>query len=241
MRNDSRWMTIGLVVIVSFGSAVLAQPPGDVRLAGGIIVPRGNFQLYADEGPTFDLMGTLRFGHANPFGGWFGVSGAFFQDDEQDIDIYFDEILIGGKKVISQYDVSFNAGFQFTPALERSAIRPYVIAGPGLYLFDTKSDVFVNDGGWDDTRPLHTDHNSQVRFGIRAGAGLDLFFGHSWGLGFKYLFDSVIGLHQIEEVGPDNDVILKSKNARFDSIMLEVIVPFATFARIPSHHDSDED
>lgn len=226
-------------ILLMLAASAIAQPDNDICIAGGVIVPRGDFVAYADAGPNLELLGVIRFADNSPFSAVIGLGAAFFEENSEKFLLTGGGYNIEAERKVSQYGVSFNAGLRFSPLEQTSFVRPFLTAAPGLYLFNTQTDVRIDDDP--DDEPLDTENDTQVKFGVRAGAGIDLAFSNTWSLGIKYLFDAVVDLQQVAEVTEDREVIMKKRTARFDSIMLQVSFPISVFEGGDSSDEEDED
>jgi hypothetical protein len=232
------WLhSLGAALLLLAGSA-FSQPDNDLCVALGAIVPRGDFERYADAGPNVELSGVIRFADNSPIAAVVGIDAAFFEEESEKFFLSGGGYNIEAEKKVSQYAFSLNAGLRFSPLERTSFFRPYLTAAPGLYVFNTQTEVRIEDDP--DDEALDSDNDAQVRFGIRAGGGIDLAFSETWSLGLKYIFDAVVDLQQVATVTEGREVIMEKRTARFDSIMLQVTFPISVFES-NENDDNDED
>lgn len=211
-----------LVFIVIMTLSGFAQPDGEMHISVGGIYPQGNYVAYADPGITANLRWTI---HMNQFGflsGWLNVNGSFFSSEEFYVELLDDPDYRRATERISEYAISFHTGLQLGSGSRQGAFRPRVGFGPGIYFFNTEDKLTVANL----EEPYAIDNETQVKFGWRAFAGLDIFVNSRWGFTFDFTYDHVLSLDHIWQVESADKVIKVGQTARFNSYSAGVVLSF---------------
>jgi hypothetical protein len=214
MYQRTTFVVTMLAIMILVASSTQAGLIGEAGISAGGVFPQGNFNTYADAGPTFNIRANFHIPQAQMISGYVDLGGSFFQSDTEDIYVFVEGLgVYWAKKNVNQYNLSLHAGLQLGSDTRRGAIRPRAVFAPGLYFFNTQTTATFEG----DEEPFIDESNAQLRFGWRGVVGTDVFFTTKWGLSFEFVFDQVINLH--------HDLGDVSKSARFHSFMLGVVFP----------------
>jgi hypothetical protein len=197
-----------------------AAEPGRVYGNIGAVWPQGSFDNYAD--PGVNLTGRITLDFDSPFNLWGGLGLAVFNHEtslaepgeyyagnfpvEQDIDYNSLSLHVGGEL-----------------SLPRGLIRPRVAIGPGLYLFFTEIEVTEMSSPEEEQTSRYYE-DTQVKFGWRALAGVDLVFSPNWGISLEFTNDNVYDLNRPGSLRED------SEKSRFVGVSAGVVFTFEAFA-----------
>jgi hypothetical protein len=218
MRKISYILILLLISIVSGNT----QPNGEMHISIGGIYPQGNYTAYADPGVTANLRWTV---HMNQFGflsGWLNINGSFFSSEEFYVELLDDPYYRGADERISEYAISLHTGLQIGSDSRQGAIRPRLAFGPGIYFFNTEDKLTIP--GLEE--PYDINNETQVKFGWRAFAGLDLFVNSRWGFTFDFTYDHVLSLDHIWQVESADKIVKIGQTARFNSYSAGVVLSF---------------
>ncbi len=213
-------LTFGFVLMTAI--SLQAQTPGEVGFSLGGVVPQGDFGTYADAGPTGHIRASFHIPQAQMFSGYVDICGALFSSETEEIDVWVQGFgTYAAEKTLSQYSVSLHAGLQIGSDTRRGALRPRAAIAPGIYIFNTQTDVTIIG---EDESTLD-ENDTQAKFGVRGVVGTDVFFSTKWGLSFEFVYDHVTGLHDSYEYDSEGRLQEVSQSARFHSFMVGLVIP----------------
>ncbi len=216
-------LIIGLTGGTTCGAAVF----GEVALTGGVVMPQGTFNRYADNGELANLRLSMHIPHVEMFVGWIDFEIGQFSRDE--FETYKITQIVGGPtlydpetQVTSEDLIAGHIGLQLASMSQNAFFRPRAALGIGLYGFSHKIE-WKEDVG-DSTVVIASENlHRKTCWGWRASVGADLFFTPQWGATFNVVYDHVLKLRQKETL-----VDLSNNTSRFNGFTVGIIYMFST-------------
>ncbi len=219
-----RSYALGILVSLAISSGASAGSLAEFHFNIGAIDPQGDYSRYTDLGGTVNARLT---GHLNRFkalSGWVNFNGSFFASDESRVRVSGDPYVTAADQTINEYAAALQFGPQLGSNSRGGFFRPYVGAGPGLYVFNTETTLDVP--GFADHYAQYDD--TQVRVGWHALGGADFLFNAKWGLSCEFNYDWVLNLDHSYEYDTGKKLVQVSKSARYFSFVVGVVIPFET-------------
>jgi hypothetical protein len=197
-----------------------ADPIGDLAFAAGWKFPQGSYDRFADDGFTGWIRGNIKFGESHLVTVLTGLGGTHFATSNEAVAVIADTIAFAAQRTVSNYEFSFHLGPQLGVGNRLGLFRPRVAIAPGIYLFNTQTDVRLVS----DTENLTSSTVTQIRFGWRAIGGVDLFFTGKWGVSLDVTYDGVWLLNHTTEDEYGNPTT-EEDTGRFLGFLVGVVIP----------------
>ncbi len=213
-----------MTVLLLLTPALRAGRNAEFHFNLGAIDPQGDYQRYADLGPTVNARLTRHLNRFHALAGWVNLNGSFFTSDKTRVRITGDPYISAADQTINEYAAALQYGVQVGSGNRQGLFRPYTGIGPGLYLFNTETTLDV---------PVFEDHYAQyndthLKFGWHAFGGADFLLSSKWGLSCELTYDWVYKLDHSYEYDVGRRLIQVSKTAKYFSFVVGVVIPFET-------------
>jgi len=193
---------------------------GEGGLAGGWKWPLDDIKRFGDDGFT----GWIRF-NAHLSGFQAGsllmlAGGTFFSSQDEPVFVSGGGTTFPARRTTSQYELSLNIGPQLGASTRTGFFRPRIAVAPGIYAFNTEESIRLLD----DDEDFISETNTQIRFGWKGVAGVDLFFSQKLGVSLDFVYDAIWNLDYVESV----DTTGATRNTgvgRYAGFLVGVIIP----------------
>lgn len=203
-------------IIMAFLAPAAGAEFGVLSGSIGSIAPQGDYAAFADPGLNICLQATYHPLESHVFALWVSGSLAVFSAEDATVQLDIDGASEWADRQINDKAYIIHLGIRLGSRSYKPVLRPFVSAGPGIYVFDTETKYkLVGQPDWS-----HIRHNTETGFGWRGVLGTDIYFSEKFGVRLECFFDDVYGLNPLDTEETDNI------EARYISYMIGIVIPF---------------